>query len=66
MADVAEDFDREFNVRDAPPDGDIIAKLPKGTKCTQIAQRERYFEDKHRSFPPDIEREAGKTYVFRV
>ena len=29
-------------------------------------QRERYFADKHRSFPPDIEREAGKTYVFRV
>jgi len=29
-------------------------------------QRERYFADKHRSFPPDVEREAGKTYVFRV
>ena len=29
-------------------------------------QRGRYFDDKHRSFPPDIEREAGKSYVFRV
>jgi ectoine hydroxylase-related dioxygenase (phytanoyl-CoA dioxygenase family) len=29
-------------------------------------QRERYYADKHAAFPPDIEREAGKTYVFRV
>jgi ectoine hydroxylase-related dioxygenase (phytanoyl-CoA dioxygenase family) len=29
-------------------------------------QRARYYADKHKSFPPDIEREAGKTYVFRV
>lgn len=28
--------------------------------------RARYYADKHASFPPDIEREAGKTYVFRV
>lgn len=28
--------------------------------------RERYFADKRRAFPPDIEREPGKTYVFRV
>jgi hypothetical protein len=28
--------------------------------------RARYFADKHKSFPPDIEREPGKTYVFRV
>lgn len=28
--------------------------------------RLRYFADKRKSFPPDIEREAGKTYVFRV
>jgi hypothetical protein len=27
---------------------------------------ERYYADKHKSFPPDIEREAGKEYVFRV
>jgi 2-aminoethylphosphonate dioxygenase len=29
-------------------------------------QRERYFADKHAAFPPDIEREPGKSYVFRV
>ncbi|MFQ5783747.1 MAG: phytanoyl-CoA dioxygenase family protein, partial [Alphaproteobacteria bacterium] len=29
-------------------------------------QMARYYADKHRSFPPDIEREAGKEYVFRV
>jgi 2-aminoethylphosphonate dioxygenase len=27
---------------------------------------ERYYADKHRSFPPDIERETGREYVFRV
>jgi ectoine hydroxylase-related dioxygenase (phytanoyl-CoA dioxygenase family) len=26
----------------------------------------RYYADKRRSYPPDIEREAGKDYVFRV
>jgi hypothetical protein len=28
--------------------------------------RARYFADKRRSFPPDIEREPGRTYTFRV
>jgi len=28
--------------------------------------RARYFADKRKSFPPDIEREAGQSYVFRV
>jgi|SoiMethySBSTD1v2_1073268.scaffolds.fasta_scaffold208518_2 ectoine hydroxylase-related dioxygenase (phytanoyl-CoA dioxygenase family) len=28
--------------------------------------RERYFADKHRSFPPDVERKPGEVYVFRV
>jgi ectoine hydroxylase-related dioxygenase (phytanoyl-CoA dioxygenase family) len=28
--------------------------------------RERYFADKHASFPPDIDRDGEKTYVFRV
>ncbi len=28
--------------------------------------RERYYADKHESFPPDIEREAGREYVYRV
>lgn len=29
-------------------------------------QRARYFADKRRDFPPDIEREPGRTYTFRV
>ena len=29
-------------------------------------QRDRYYNEKHAAFPPDIERDAGKTYVFRV
>ena len=28
--------------------------------------RDAYFADKRASFPPDVEREAGKSYVFRV
>ena len=28
--------------------------------------RDRYYKDKRKSYPPDIEREPGKTYVFRV
>lgn len=28
--------------------------------------RERYFADKRKNFPPDAEREAGKSYQFRV
>ena len=26
----------------------------------------QYYADKRKSYPPDIEREAGKAYVFRV
>ena len=29
-------------------------------------QRARYYADKRRDFPPDVAREPGKTYVFRV
>jgi ectoine hydroxylase-related dioxygenase (phytanoyl-CoA dioxygenase family) len=28
--------------------------------------RDRYFADKHASFPPDVDRDREKTYVFRV
>ncbi len=35
-------------------------------RASQGDRRARYFADKRKSFPPDIEREAGKTYVFRV
>jgi hypothetical protein len=26
----------------------------------------QYYADKHKSFPPDIDRDPGKEYVFRV
>lgn len=29
-------------------------------------QRARYFADKHAAFPPDVDRDRGKQYVFRV
>jgi hypothetical protein len=29
-------------------------------------QRRRYYADKRRSYPPDVEREPGKAYVYRV
>jgi hypothetical protein len=29
-------------------------------------QRARYYADKRKAFPPDVEREPGKTYVYRV
>jgi 2-aminoethylphosphonate dioxygenase len=34
--------------------------------ATDGDHRHRYYAEKHAAFPPDIEREAGKTYVFRV
>jgi len=35
-------------------------------RASEGDQRAAYHDDKYRSFPPDIEREAGKRYVFRV
>ena len=35
-------------------------------KASEGDHRERYFADKRANFPPDVEREPGKTYVFRV
>lgn len=35
-------------------------------RASEGDQRARYVADKRESFPPDIEREPGKTYVFRV
>lgn len=35
-------------------------------KASAGDHRVRYYADKRRSFPPDIEREPGKPYVFRV
>lgn len=35
-------------------------------RASEGDHRDQYFADKRKSFPPDIEREAGKSYVFRV
>ena len=35
-------------------------------RASEGDHRERYFADKRRSYPPDCEREPGKTYKFRV
>ena len=35
-------------------------------RLTEGDHRERYFAEKRQNFPPDIEREPGKNYVFRV
>lgn len=35
-------------------------------RASEGDHRVRYFADKRKSFPPDIERAPGKTYVFRV
>jgi 2-aminoethylphosphonate dioxygenase len=35
-------------------------------RASEGDQRMRYFTDKHKSFPPDIDRDPSKTYVFKV
>lgn len=35
-------------------------------RASEGDHREQYYADKRKSFPPDIERETGKEYVFRV
>ena len=35
-------------------------------KASEGDHREQYFADKRANFPPDVERDPGKTYVFRV
>ncbi len=35
-------------------------------RASEGDHRARYVADKRANFPPDIEREPGKTYVFRV
>lgn len=35
-------------------------------RASEGDQRARYFADKYRSFPPDIDRDPAKTYVFKV
>lgn len=35
-------------------------------RASEGDQRSRYFADKHKSFPPDIDRDPARTYVFKV
>ena len=35
-------------------------------RASEGDHRAQYYADKHKSFPPDIEREQGKSYIFRV
>jgi 2-aminoethylphosphonate dioxygenase len=35
-------------------------------RASEGDQRARYFAEKHKSFPPDIDRDPKKTYVFKV
>ena len=39
---------------------------PVAYRASEGDHRARYFADKHRNFPPDVEREPGKVYVFKV
>jgi hypothetical protein len=43
LADVSATTLRGYNVREAPPNGELVTTLGKGTSVTQIAQRDRYF-----------------------
>ncbi|MEJ2533885.1 MAG: phytanoyl-CoA dioxygenase family protein [Gammaproteobacteria bacterium] len=35
-------------------------------KASEGDHREAYYRDKHRNYPPDVEREAGRDYAFKV
>lgn len=43
LPDVKATTQRPYNVREAPPNGELIVNIPKGTEVTQIAQRDRFF-----------------------
>jgi hypothetical protein len=43
LPDVHARTQRPYNVREAPPNGELIVNIPKGTEVTQIAQRDRFF-----------------------
>jgi hypothetical protein len=35
-------------------------------RASEGDHREKYFADKRKSYPPDLEREPGKEYSFKV
>lgn len=44
-----------------PSDSLLSAPVPDDIAC-----RAKYYEDKRKSFPPDCEREEGKTYAYKI
>ena len=51
-----------------PNDSDAIRRIYFATynRLSEGDHLERYYADKHESFPPDIERVTGREYVYRV
>jgi hypothetical protein len=51
-----------------PNDSDAIRRIYFATynRLSEGDHLERYYADKHESFPPDIERVTGRAYVYRV
>ena len=52
----------------APNDSETVRRIYFATfnRLSEGDHLERYYADKHASFPPDIERVAGREYVYRV
>ncbi len=61
-------FDAYAPHRSAPNNTDTSRRLYFATynRAAEGDHLERYYADKRRNFPPDIEREAGKEYVYKV
>ncbi len=61
-------FDAYVPHRSAPNTSDKIRRIYFATynRLSEGDFLERYYADKRQSFPPDIERVAGKEYVYRV
>ena len=61
-------FDAYVPHRSAPNDTGATRRLYFATynRASEGDHLERYYADKHETFPPDIEREAGKEYVYKI
>ena len=61
-------FDAYVPHRSEPNNTDTTRRLYFATynRASEGDHLERYYADKRKTFPPDIEREAGKEYVYKV
>lgn len=61
-------FDAYTPHRSAPNPTNVSRRMYFATynRASEGDHLEKYYADKRRSFPPDIEREAGKEYVYKV